>query len=92
MDADGSNIKRLADRNSEDFRPEWSPDGSWVAFTSDSDGTNDIYVVKPDGSELTQVTHTEGIHEAWGRNGLRTEQKSCSSPTLMAPMTYTSPT
>ena len=66
MDADGSNIKRLADRNSEDFRPEWSPDGSWVAFTSDSDGTNDIYVVKPDGSELTQVNHTEGIHEAWG--------------------------
>lgn len=36
--------------------PFWSPDGSWIAFrTQDGLGGEDVYVVKPDGSELKSI-------------------------------------
>lgn len=56
MDADGSDKQQITD--SEDFNevdPDWSPDGQWIAFASDRDGDFDIYVMRPDGSELRQV-------------------------------------
>ncbi len=35
----------------------WSPDGEWVAFISDQDGEDELYVVVPDGrSQPRQVT------------------------------------
>ena len=53
--------------------PDWSPDGTKIAFYSDTDGTRDIYVVNADGSQLTQITHTEGddiaIAPRWSPDG-----------------------
>jgi TolB protein len=37
--------------------PSWSPDGSLVAFTSDRDGTYNLYVADSDGGHLRQLTH-----------------------------------
>lgn len=52
---------------------KWSPDGSRIAFVSDRDGTDDVYVVKPDGSGLTQLTCTKGTDSArdplWAPDG-----------------------
>src|SRR5260370_15189232 len=55
-----------------DFRPAWSPDGQWIAFSSDR-GSDlppakgrwerlhlvDIYIVHPDGSGLKRITRSE---------------------------------
>lgn len=36
--------------------PRWSPDGKWVAFICQEDGHDDLWMVRPDGSDLRQVT------------------------------------
>jgi Tol biopolymer transport system component len=42
-----------------DEYPTWSPDGQWIAFHSDRDGDFDIYIVRPDGSDLRQLTDND---------------------------------
>ena len=39
------------------WMPRWSPDGVWIAFISQEAGWNDLWLVKPDGNGLHQVTH-----------------------------------
>ena len=54
----------------EDFdcwAPDWSPDGEWIVCVSDMTGTPQLYVVRPDGSELKQITRGEApaLAPAW---------------------------
>lgn len=44
-----------------DMQPQFSPDGKWIAFTSDRTGKNgkggdNIWIIRPDGSGLRQVS------------------------------------
>ena len=39
-----------------DYDAAWSPDGAWIAFTSERNGSADIYRVHPDGSGLERLT------------------------------------
>lgn len=51
-----------------DNLPFWSPDGALVAFTRKHDGNNfDIYTIRPDGSDLRQLTTTPAndAHAVW---------------------------
>ena len=48
-------------RGSRMSRPSWSPDGSQISFSSDSDGDEEIYVINADGSGLGQLTNNESI-------------------------------
>ena len=43
----------------------WSPDGAWIAFSARPAGGDNpyLYVVRPDGSELQQVTDTPDVAE-----------------------------
>lgn len=61
MNADGSELRNLTD-NAEayDTAPAWSPDGQFLAFSSDRDGNEEIYVVNADGSDLRNITNDPG--------------------------------
>jgi TolB protein len=53
--------------------PAVSPDGAWIAFTSDRDGSSQIYVIRPDGTGERRVTRSAetkgGIR--WSSDGRR---------------------
>jgi TolB protein len=46
-------------------KPDWSRDGSWIAFSTTAGPTDDgvIYIVRPDGSKATRLG--AGIKPAW---------------------------
>src|SRR6476646_143132 len=39
-----------------DYDAAWSPDGAWIALTSERSGSADIYRVHQDGSGLERLT------------------------------------
>jgi hypothetical protein len=53
--------------------PQWSPDGTKVAFASNRDGDFDIYVVNADGSGLVNLTNNavDDTSPAWSPDGRR---------------------
>ena len=70
MNADGSNITKIADAV-DDMAPSWSPDGTRIAFSGFvNDGSQGlIYTVRPDGTQLTALT-TSGFSNSpsWSPN------------------------
>lgn len=48
--------------------PTWSPDGQWITFSMAAEGDANIYMVRPDGTSLTQITIAPGadaIRPVW---------------------------
>jgi Tol biopolymer transport system component len=63
MNADGSGVTQITFYNSlggSALHADWSPNGQWIAFTwtGPTDDQVEIYRVKPDGTQVTQVTDT----------------------------------
>ncbi len=56
MHIDGSNIRRITFEGSYNTSPSWSPKGDRIVFVSRR-GTNQIFTVRPDESELIQLTN-----------------------------------
>ena len=56
MNADGSNQTNLTNNAADDRHQSFSPDGT-IAFVSDRDGNNEIYVMNADGSNQTRLTN-----------------------------------
>jgi Tol biopolymer transport system component len=54
--ADGSNEHALLLADSLDYNPSFSADGKWIVFTSERNGSADIFRVHPDGSGLERLT------------------------------------
>jgi TolB protein len=73
--ADGSNQTRLStdDANNKDYRPDWSPDGTKIAFTSYRDGNFDIYVMNADGSGQTNISNNpvDDFGPDWSPDGTK---------------------
>jgi Tol biopolymer transport system component len=55
---DGSNIENVTSTfNSWDNGWSWSPDGKWIAFSSDRDGNWEIYKMSATGESITRLTN-----------------------------------
>lgn len=63
--------KRLTTHPATDFDPTWSPDGNHIAFRSQRDGNDEIYVMNADGSCQTNLTNdpANDWSPAWSPNG-----------------------
>ncbi|MFC1607024.1 hypothetical protein ACFL47_03545 [Candidatus Latescibacterota bacterium] len=68
MNADGSNPVNITNYPNNDLRPTWSPDGARIAFVSIRNGKRELFSVKPDGSDIRQITSNDAMEEypSWG--------------------------
>lgn len=55
INEDGSGLNRLTNNKSEDFMPQWSPDGTKILYISKNGNKNEIWVMNQDGSEPVRV-------------------------------------
>jgi Tol biopolymer transport system component len=69
---DGTGLTRLTTDPGEDFSPSWSADGDQIAFRSDRTGTDAVFLMNADGSNVHQwklAGHPEGL--AWAPNSAK---------------------
>lgn len=66
-----STLTQLTTDPGHDMMPSISPDGRWVAFTSNRSGSWDIYVMGIDGGRALQVTSDPSpeLHPSWSPDG-----------------------
>jgi len=57
MNADGGGQTRVTSNPASDLGPDWSPDGSKIAFESYRDGNYEVYVMNADGTGQTNLTN-----------------------------------
>ncbi len=64
MDADGRHVVRLTRNAGDDSYPDWSPDGTRIAFASDRNYPegehSEVYSITPEGRCLTWLTNGTG--------------------------------
>jgi len=83
-DASGGRLRTVYEITEKEFWsiPDWgeagaqpwpSPDGKWIAFLSDRDGWDHLYVVSAAGGEAIQLTkgHFEAWRPAWSHDSTR---------------------
>ncbi|TMK47277.1 MAG: hypothetical protein E6G55_03780 [Actinobacteria bacterium] len=72
-DADGGNVTRLTADPASEYQPQWSPDGSRIAFVQAFNGTaTAIYVMETDGTGVRQVSSPVGgsdFSPSWSPDG-----------------------
>lgn len=68
VDSNGGNASRITALDGEEINPRVSPDGKWLAFSSNQYGNYDVYVMPADGGTIKQLTFHTGKDEmeSWG--------------------------
>lgn len=55
-DLDGNNVKRITSTPAIESNPHFSPDGNWIAFSSNRSGNTAVYVVSKEGGMPQRLT------------------------------------
>jgi tricorn protease len=63
---DGSAPQRLTDNRGHEVYPRFSPDGKWIAFSSNRYGNNDVFVVAATGGTPRRLTFHTGNDDVVG--------------------------
>src|SRR5688572_2221625 len=66
VNEDGSNPQRLTVSTARDINPRFSPDGKWIAFSSNRHGNQDVFVVEARGGVPKRLTFHSGGDEVTG--------------------------
>jgi Tol biopolymer transport system component len=72
LPAQGGEAKRITSGLPFDSQPVYSPDGAMIAFTSDRDGSDNLWIAKADGSDPKQLSKDKDgdfISPAWTPDG-----------------------
>ena len=59
---EGGKARRLTHGMAFDAQPRYSPDGELIVFTSDRDGTENVWIVSRDLTDVLQITEGESVH------------------------------
>ncbi len=59
-DENGQNVQRLTVNRARDVYARFSPDGKWIAFSSERNGNLDVFIIPSDGGAAKQLT----VHSA----------------------------
>lgn len=64
-------VRRITDSNCINTEPTWNPKGTQIAFTSDRDGSPQVYLMEEDGSNVRRLTQEGGYNAtpAWSPSG-----------------------
>ena len=65
MGSDGTGVRTLAKLTGRPRRTSWSPDGKWIAFTTEVDGTPELHVVPITGGKTRRLTTGGAVEIAW---------------------------
>jgi TolB protein len=70
--ATGKQITLYGKPSTRAFSPKWSPDGKWISFISQETGSEELYLIRPDGEGLHQLTK---MGRVWNTDAGGGEQK-----------------
>jgi len=69
---EGGQAKLISGGMAFDSQPKFSPDGKWIAFLSDREGSDNIWIMHADGTEPKQVSKdpaTDFVSPSWAPDG-----------------------
>src|SRR5499427_3304137 len=72
LPVEGGQAKLISGGIAFDSQPRFSPDGKWIAFLSDREGSDNIWIMKADGSDPKQVSKDPGsdfVSPSWAPDG-----------------------
>ena len=64
INADGTGLRRLTRARWHEFQPSWSPDGRFIAYRSEPNGSPELWIMNADGSGQHRLTRDGGF-PAW---------------------------
>jgi tricorn protease len=67
--AAGGTARRLTSHPGLELFPKFSPDGRWIAFSGEYDGTRQVFVIPVDGGEPRQLTYHNDVGPLPPRGG-----------------------